>query len=220
MTTSTSDRRRSLNLIVMLATVFLALELDRYFPNLEQEPIVQAVVILSAVGFYELVIRAIYLGINSSETLLRWYWGHLYLKGVWSYEYTLQEKVHFGVWEITQDVENFQVVGNGLDDEFQVRTIVRSVSPLVEEQGGYFVLNHRNELQNQNARVFSKTTLLLDHPRRPWGLVKSMRATTEVFGGPSDSQLHPNVVFRRHPGENTIEDVIEVLRTKYSESEG
>lgn len=215
---STSERRNSLNLIVMLLVVTLVLQAKGYFPNLEQQPVVKAVVILFSVGLYEILIRSVFLVIDNSNFLLRWYWGHLFLKGVWSYEYTIGDKLQFGVWEFIQGVEEFQVIGNGLDERFRARTIVRSVSPLIEEQGCYFVLNSRNELHNDNAHVFSKTTLLLDHPRRMLGLVKSMRATTEVFGGPSDKQLHANVIFKRHPDANSIEDVIEILRAKYAGS--
>lgn len=215
MTTSISDRQKTLNTTVMLLVVFLALQAKIIFPEIEESPVVLAVVILSSKGLYELIIRLIFWAIKTSDHLMRLYWGHLYLRGIWSYDYTLNDKVHFGVWEFQQDIDGVQVVGNGLDDKFQVRTIVRSVSPLIEEQGGYFVLNSRNELSKENVRVFSKTTLLLDHPRRPWALVRSIRATTEVFGGPSDRQLHANVVFTRHPEADNIEDVIELIRRKH-----
>lgn len=215
MTTSISDRRKSLNTGVMLIVVFLALQIGSIFPDFENSPLVLAVAVLSSKGLYELIIMLMFWAIRTSDHLMRWYWGHLYLRGIWSYEYTLSGRVHFGVWDFEQDESGVQVIGNGLDENFQVRTIVRSVSPLIEEQGGYFLLNSRNELANDNARVFSKTTLLLDHPRRPWSLVRSMRATTEVFGGPSDRQLHPNVVFTRQVDADSIEDAIVALRAKY-----
>lgn len=210
-----SSRRQNLNVAVLLLVVFLALQASSLFPALDESPLIQAVVILSSKGIYELLVALIFWCIRSSATLMHWYWGRLYLNGLWSYEYSLNHKIYFGVWDISQDTDGLQVVGNGLDDEFRVRTIVRSVSPLIEEQGGYFVLNARNELSNDNARVFSKTTLLLDHPNRPWQLVMSMRATTEVFGGPSDRQLHANVVFTRHPKATSVEDVAALLRVRF-----
>lgn len=213
---SISRRRQHLNVTVLLLVVFLAMQASIYFPELSDSPLVQAIIVLSSKGVYELLVALIFWLIHSSSHLMHMYWGRLYLNGLWSYEYSLNGKTFFGVWDITQDADGIQVVGNGLDDSFRVRTIVRSVSPLIEEQGGYFVLNARNELANDNARVFSKTTLLLDHPRRPWNLVMSMRATTEVFGGPSDRQLHANVVFTRHPEAASVEDVAALLRKKYS----
>lgn len=209
------NRERGLSTAIMLLVVFLAMQARVVLPDLDKSPVIQAIVIVSSKGVYELLIRGIYWLIDNSEFLMRVYLGHLYLRGLWSYEYTIDGRVFFGVWEFLQTAGSCQVVGNGLDADFRVRTIVRSVSPLIEEQGAYFVLNARNELTNGNARVFSKTTLLLDHPRRAWGLVRSMRATTEVFGGPSDRQLHPNVVFTRHPKAQSIEDVAAYLRGRY-----
>jgi hypothetical protein len=208
---SSSSRWQNLNMGVLLIVVFAALQAKLIFPDLEKRPLVQAVVIVTSIGLYELIFKILFFLINTSEVLLRLYWGRLYINGLWSYEYTLEGKLYFGVWEIYQDVSRVQVVGNGLDNNMRVRTIVRSVSPLIEEQGGLFVLNSRNELANQNARVFSKTTLLLDRPRRPWGLVRSMRAITEIYGGPSDKQVHPNVLFYRHPDAGDIEHVIRDL---------
>lgn len=216
MTMNTSSRQRALHTTVMLFIVFLALQAKRIFPDIEKNGLILAIVTLSSKGLYELIIMIIYRTINSSEFMLRLYWGHLYLNGIWSYTYSLNDKIHFGVWEFEQDIDGVQVIGNGLDDNFQARTIVRSVSPLIAEQGGFFVLNVRNELTNDNARVFSKTTLLLDRPRRPMALVKTMRATTEIYGGPSDRQLHPNVLFVRHTDVDNIEEVIEGIRQVHS----
>lgn len=207
-----SSSRRSLDSMVMLFTVFLVIQANFVFPMIANNVLVQLIVIISAKGFYELVIAGIYWCINHSSLLLHAVWGPLYLKGIWSYAYTLEGKKYVGVWEIDQDIYGHSVVGNGVDDELHVRTIVRSVSPLVEEQGGYYFINLRNELNNGNARVLSRTTLLLDRPSRFWSLVQTMRATTEVFGGPSDGQLHADVVFHRHLDATSIDEVISELR--------
>lgn len=213
---TTYERQRNLNTALMLLIVFLAVQAHQVFPRLEKNLLVNLVIVVTSKGLYEILIKVIYKSINSSEFMLRLYWGPLFLRGCWSYEYTLNGATYFGVWEFDQDTWNFQVVGNGLGADFRSRTIVRSVSPLIPEQGGYFVLNRRNELSNDNALVFSKTTLLLNKPRRAWNLVMTMRATTEIYGGPSDRQLHPNVVFERHPKAKTIEEVIDYLRDKYA----
>lgn len=215
MTTTTYERQRNLNTTVMLLVVFLAVQAHDLLPTLDRNLLVNVVIVVTSKGLYEIIIRIIYWAINSNEMLLRLYWGPLFLRGCWSYEYTLNGNTFFGVWEFDQDIWDFQVVGNGLGSDFKSRTIVRSVTTLIPEQGGYFVLNRRNELSNDNALVFSKTTLLLNKPRRAWQLVMTMRATTEVYGGPSDRQLHANVVFLRHPKAENIEQVIDYLRDKY-----
>lgn len=214
----TSNPKRTLNNMVMLFTVFLVIQSNFVFPAISSNIIIQLVVIISAKGFYELVIVFIYWCINHNPLLLHAVWGALYLKGFWSYTYTLGGVEYFGVWEIDQDIDGHRVVGNGLDSQLHVRTIVRSVSPLIEEQGGFYFINIRNELHNENARVLSKTTLLLDRPSKFWGRVRSMRATTEVFGGPSDGQLHPDVVFKKHFNASSIEDVIAQLNIDRSPS--
>ncbi|MFF3242267.1 hypothetical protein ACFYWY_00710 [Streptomyces sp. NPDC002870] len=216
MITTSYERQRNLNTTIMLLVVFIAVQAHQIFPRLEKNLLVNLVIVVTSKGLYEILIKLIYRLINSSEMLLRLYWGPLFLRGCWSYEYTLNGATYFGVWEFDQNTWDFQVIGNGLSPDFHSRTIVRSVSPLIPEQGGYFVLNRRNELSNDNALVFSKTTLLLNKPRRSWHLVMTMRATTEVYGGPSDRQLHANVVFLRHPKAASIEEVIDYLRDKYS----
>lgn len=208
-----SSPRRTLDSLVMLITVFLAVQANFVFPAISSSVVIQVVVIISAKGFYELVIIFLYWCINHSSILLHAVWGSLYLKGFWSYTYSLEGIEYFGVWEIDQDLEGHRVVGNGVDNDLHVRTIVRSVSPLIPEQGGYYFINLRNELRNENARVLSKTTLLLDKPAKFWGRVKTMRATTEVFGGPSDGQLHADVVFHRHSKATSIEEVISCLQS-------
>ena len=42
---------------------------------------------------------------------------------------------------------------------------------------------------------------------QPW-----MRGTAQVFGGPSDRQLHPNVQFREHEDLHTVDEVIEYMK--------
>ena len=93
------------------------------------------------------------------------------------------------------------------------------MSPLIEDQGAYFVLNVRTELDKTTGfitPVYSKTTLILDIPRG-FGQVITMRATTEVYGGASTGQLHPDVIFKKHLNAHSDEEVIEELKKKYTD---
>lgn len=213
MSANISSRRHSINTIVLLIVVFAATNISQRVPDFEKSPGIQAIALATSKGVYELMVHFLFWVIDSWEFALRLYWGKLYIKGVWSYEYTLNGKAYRGVWDIRQDVNGTTVVGNGLDEDFRLRTIVRSVSPLFEEAGGYYFINSRNEMMNDNAQVFSKTTLLLDHTRGFLKGVTSMRGITVVYGGPSDRQLHPNVVFLRHEHIGSIEELIEKMRT-------
>lgn len=215
MDASISSRREYLNTVVLLLVVFAAVNVSSMIPDFQSKWLIQAVTLLTAKGVYELAIWVLFRIIDSSEFALRLYWGKVYLKGLWSYEYVLNSRRYIGVWDIRQDIHGTSIIGNGLDDEFRLRTIVRNVSPLLEETGGYYFINSRNEMQNENAQVFSKTTLLLDRPRGLFHGVTTMRAITQVYGGPSDKQLHPNVTFHKHEDVESIDELITKLkRTK------
>lgn len=213
------SRRENLNNLVLLSVLFFALKLQQILPELQSSLWYIPVSMLSATGVYVFLMRVMFWVVSKSELLLRIYWGKLYLKGYWSYEYSRDNKRYFGIWRFEQDLDNVRVVGSGLNDRFLPRTIVRSVSPLIEEQGAFFVLNVRTELEATNGLitpVYSKTTLILDAPRG-FNQVVTMRATTEIYGGISSGQLHPDVIFKKHLNAKTDEDVIEDLKTRQQE---
>ncbi len=208
-----SKRRDRLNTIILMTVVLIAIEVTKQLPHLLQTAPGVIVALATSKGIYELLITSMTAAINNSNVFLRAFWGTLYIKGFWSYEYTLDGKLYRGVWEIQQDINGIKVVGNGLDDDFRLRTIVRSVSPLIEEAGGYFVINSRNEMAQGNQKVFSKTTLLISKPKHFWQRSLAMRAITEVYGGTSDKQVHPNVIFRLHTNVDSIEELIDEMKS-------
>ncbi len=210
-----SRRSGKLEDLVLLSVLFVAVQLDNWIPDLEKSAFYLPVALLTAKGVYEIILRSVRFVILHSSVLMRLYWGRLYLAGYWSYEYTRGGITFFGIWRFEQDLDDVRIVGGGLNNEFRPRTIVRSVSPLIEDQGAYFVLNVRSELDQATGHilpVYSKTTLILDTPRRFFREVITLRATTEVYGGPSTGQLHPDVVFHKHPGAYSDEDVVNELR--------
>jgi hypothetical protein len=211
MTTTFSDRRVGLNTTVLLLVVFAAIQVTSHVHEIEHNTLYQSLVLVTSKGLFDALIWAVYFAIRNSQTLLRLYWGKYYLQGLWSYEYYLGDARFVGIWRIDQDLDNARVVGSGLDANFRVRTIVRSISPLIEETNAYFVINDRTELTT-NSHVYSKTTLIVDRPPTRFGEPVTMRATTEVFGGPSSGQVHPNVIFTRQRDAETEQEVIAVLR--------
>ena len=211
------SKRETLNNLVLLAVLFFALKISQILPGLQSSIWYIPVSMLTATGFYVFAIRAIFFTVARSELLLRIYWGRLFLSGYWSYEYTRDGKNYFGFWRFEQDLDHIRVIGSGLNERFLPRTIVRSVSPLIEDQGAYWVLNARTELDSESGPitlVYSKTTLILDSPKgfKP---VITMRATTEIYGGSSSGHLHPDVLFRKHVKAKSDEEVIADLRKKY-----
>lgn len=211
---NTYQKQFNLNTSVLVAVVSFALVLQQYAAsrNSNSTSIVdQLIILLTSTGFYSLLIRLIYWATEKNDFLLKFYWGDIYIKGLWSYYYVLDNKKYVGVWRIDQDLQGITVLGSGLYPDYSVRTIVRSVSPLIENQGAYFVLNDRTELE-KNSHIYSKTTLILNRPRKPFSEVRSMRATTEIYGGPSSGHVHTNVVFIKHLEANSEDDVIEILK--------
>jgi hypothetical protein len=228
-----NDRRSTIDVTVMLIVVFVAVTLQRIFPDVDNSLLFVAVSVLTARGVYELLIQGIYWAIRTSDRLLRLYWGQLYVAGIWSYTYELAGRHYCGVWCIKQDDRLTRVVGFGLQAaDLAKRTMVRSVSPLINEQGAYFVLNDRIEFDpgppatmpvdaataseprfNASEPTYSKTTLVFDGPRAP----QSMRATTYIFGGPSSGQVHTDVVFRKLEGCESIQAGIEILAAEMAE---
>lgn len=214
------SKRDTLNNLVMLVVLFMALHISQILPGLQNTIWYIPVSMLTATGVYVFFMKGLFLLVSKNEFLMRLYWGKLYLKGYWSYQYTREGKSYFGIWRFEQDLDSIRVVGSGLNEHYLPRTIVRSVSPLIEDQGAFFVLNVRTELDKAIGfitPVYSKTTLILDTPRefRP---VVTMRATTEVYGGASTGQLHPDVIFKKHIDANTDEDVVADIKRVHEAS--
>jgi hypothetical protein len=229
-----NDRRSTIDVTVMLIVVSVAVTLQRIFPDVDNSLLFVAVSVLTARGVYELLIQGIYWSIRSSGWLLRLYWGKLYVAGIWSYTYELAGRHYCGVWRIEQDEWSTRVVGFGLEAAADLthRTMVRSVSPLIDEQGAYFILNDRIEFDpgpavtmpidaatasdprfNASEPTYSKTTLVFDGPRAP----RSMRAITYIFGGPSSGQVHTDVRFRKLEGCESLQAGIETLEADMAE---
>ena len=211
---NTYQKRFNLDASILIVVVSFALTLQQYAASRNSNSITsldQLIVLLTSTGFHGFLIKLIYWATEKNDFLLKFYWGNLYIKGLWSYYYVLNNKKYVGVWRINQDLQGVTVVGSGLYPDYSVRTIVRSVSPLIEDQGAYFILNDRTELEN-NSHIYSKTTLILNQPRKSFAEIRSMRATTEIYGGPSSGHVHTNVVFIKHLEANSEDDVIEILK--------
>ena len=215
------SKREFLNNIIMIIVLYLALEVNNILPGFNNIPWFVPVSLLTATGIYVMLINSFLFIIPKSELLMRIYWGKLYLNGFWSYVYTRDGKEYFGIWRFEQDLDKILVVGSGLTENFTPRTVVRSVSPLIHEQGAYFVLNVRQELDHCTGfitPVYSKTTIIIDSPKNILKPVTTLRATTEIYGGSSNGHLHPDVIFKKHIDAKSDEDVINYLRDNIKKS--
>lgn len=174
-------------------------------------------VYVTSVGFYQFIVNLIYRSVAASPILMRLYWGRLHISGLWSYVYTLEgtpvdQTVYFGVWRFEQDLYKTRVVGFGLADNFRPRSQVRSVTDIVENGGGYEVINIRSDSVDSRSEYYSKTTMFFELDRRKiFRHPVRMRGRTFVYGGPLTGRICNNS-FIRHESARTEQDVIDELR--------
>jgi hypothetical protein len=132
------QRQFNLNKWVLIIVVSFALALQSYSASRNSNStnlLDQFIILLTSTGFHSILIRSIYWATENNDTLLKFYWGNTYIKGLWSYYYILNNKKYVGVWRIDQDIQGITVIGSGLYPDYSVRTIVKSVSPLIANQG-------------------------------------------------------------------------------------
>jgi hypothetical protein len=198
--------------IIIVYSILVQSFLERTINNLALSYFVN---FLTSVGFYKTILSLIYTFINQSDFFIKLYWNKLYLKGLWSYTYSLNDKKYRGIWRIDQDLYSIRVTGFGLDDNDKPRSDVRSVTNLIERTQSYEIINIRKDRVKVNQENYSKTTLYPDfNPRNhlfhiPYPI--RMRATTVIYGGELSGIIHEDVVFIKHETAKSEEEVIHIL---------
>ncbi len=103
--------------------------------------------------------------ISHFEFLLKLYWGKLYLKGYWSYTYTVNGEKRYGAWCIDQDVDRITVKGFGITANRVRRSDVQSLTSLIPRGNDYKIVNMRRDINADGTMsdvfYYSKTTLHL-----------------------------------------------------------
>lgn len=218
------ERIRRINFVALAVVVVYTMVVVKIIGTLE-EPIFgplgdSFVVFLTSVGFYMMIVSAIFNIIDYIPFLQKFYWGSLYVSGLWSYVYTIEgdkeEIVYFGVWKFQQTLYDTSVVGFGLTEKFTVRSRVRSASDMIKNGNMYEFINIRSDSVGSANEYYSRTSmffelnknLLLRYPVR-------MRGQTMIYGGPLNGRICNNL-FVKHEGAKTEEDVIEALRKIYA----
>jgi hypothetical protein len=147
--------------------------------------------------------------------LLKLYWGRLYLAGLWSYTYKKrgESKSYFGVWRFEQDLFKTSVVGFGLDENFEERSTVRSVTDLIENRGLYEIVNLRRDSVDPGREYYSTTAMTFDRNERSIFARHpiKIRAQTIIYGGALTGDIHKDV-FIKHENAKSEDDVIDELR--------
>jgi hypothetical protein len=223
-TSDVTDRVRRLNFLSLGIVVTYAIIAGKLVSN---RPVVNplvdsALVFLTSIGFYQILVEVLFEIVGKFGSLLKIYWGSLYLHGLWSYTYTIDgadgndDKVFFGIWRFEQTLYDTRIVGFGLTDKFIARSRVRSVTEMIANGVMYEFINVRSDSIDPSRDVYSRTSMYFElnknwffrYPTR-------MRGQTMVYGGPFNGRVYNNV-FVKHESARTEEDVIADLKRKPS----
>jgi hypothetical protein len=176
-------------------------------------------ILITSAGVYRGIVNILFRTVSSSKTLLRLYWGDMYVDGLWSYTYTVDGDKHphefFGIWRFKQTLYGTYVVGFGLTDDFQLRSRVRSLTQLVDFNHQLEVVNARvDQLVDDPGEYYSRTTMYFESERRRLlRLPMRMTGKTFVYGGPLTGKICSNT-FVRHVDLDTESQLIERLRVE------
>lgn len=217
------EKLQKLNIVVLTVVILYTITVQNLLSRVTivNRVVDLGVVLLTSIGFYRLLIVMLYAIVANSQTLLKLYWGRLYLAGLWSYTYTKQRSSgsarYFGVWRFEQDLVRTWVVGFGLDENFEVRSTVRSVTDLIENRGVYEIVNLRRDAVDPERDYYSTTTMTFD--RNEGGLFArhpvKIRSQTTIYGGTLTGDIHKDV-FVKHENAKTEDDVIAELKARFS----
>lgn len=212
-----NNKLKVLNFITLSIVIGAAMLIQSYFiANPILNPLFDsAVIYLTSVGFYELLLKIIHGLVEKIPFLLRFYWGRMFVHGLWSYSYTVDggdNTVFIGVWRFEQDLFLTQVVGFGLDTNFNVRSRVRSLSDMLKTDNMYEFINARSDAQTLAQETISKTNMFFELSRKfLFPIPTRMRGTTVIFGGERNGGVCNNY-FLKHPNARTEEEVISIMR--------
>ncbi len=95
------DRSHTLNISVVLVVIFYSISIQPLIEGLVNNIIFSYLInFITSIVSYEIILKFIYSFINNRDFFLKIYWRKLYLKGFWSYTYTLEKKEYKGIWGI------------------------------------------------------------------------------------------------------------------------
>lgn len=156
--------------------------------------------------------------ISHFEFLLKLYWGKLYLKGYWSYVYTVNGEKRYGAWCIDQDVDGITVKGFGITANRIRRSDVQSLTSLIPRGNDYEIVNMRRDIGADGTMsdffYYSKTTLHLQQRTTFLSLFNYplvMDGSTYVYGGLQSGNIHQQLVFRKHKDAKNEHDIEEIV---------
>ena len=205
------------NIAILLVTVLYIMALSDWLAEIEDlRPMVRwFITFFTSVGLFRLLILLVYWLIRRSDALLALYHRTRFLKGIWTYCYDANGKLHYGIWRIAQDVSSLSITGYGIDASGKMDSHFRSISQIFEHQGVDEVMFARTDIASGDEH-YSKSTLYIDPlSRRSWlSGPTDIRAQSILYGYDEDGVRHAELVLRRAENGLSEREVVETLRAE------
>ncbi len=172
----------------------------------------------TSVGFYQILVDVLYSSVVRNKLALKLFWGRRFVDGLWYYTYVREgkdadpNKVYFGVWRFEQDLFTTQVRGIGLTDNFLVRSRVRSITDMIENNGAYEIFNIRTDNAAPDRDFYSRSSMLFDTNEKSWvNYPLKIRGKTIIYGGVLTGDVHVDEYVKCESAK-TEDDAIALLR--------
>lgn len=171
-------------------------------------------IVVGAAGLYSLLLKLAVDWLNTSDTLLKFYWGRHYMKGLWVYtSHDHLNNNYRGVYRFDQDAFGTTVVAFGIDAEYRKRTSVTSVA-VTFSGSSWVIVSQRTDWEYTDKPAYSRTVATPDVPVKNGLFAYPMiiRGETQIFGGARDGLVTRNVTFRRREDVQTEDELLNKLR--------
>lgn len=184
-----------MNIIIAVITCF-----NCFFSSLVSSHLTLAIIIsmLAAVFSYQILTELLYKFIENNDFLFKIYWGKLYLKGIWYYEYTVQgagNKKYYGIWKINQDLNNINIIGYGYNDDLtEIRTRLCSVTELIKNNNYYDIIHIKNEVSNPNIEFYAKSSISFLDNNKTYPI--KFHSITYIYGGNHTGETHLDTFYK------------------------
>ncbi len=169
--------------------------------------------IFSTIVSYQILTEIIYWIVEHNDFLFKLYWGKLYLKGIWYYEYTLSSNAsikRYGVWRIEQDLKDIYITGYGYNSDLSlIRTRLSSVTGLIKKDNIYEIVHKKIEVQNPNSDFYAKSSISFEGLSNKYP--DKFNSITYIYGGMHSGETHMDS-FTKLKEIDTEDKAIQYLR--------
>lgn len=206
-----------LNIIAMNIIIVIITSCNHFIYNLLNSNFIVTLTIsvLAAIFSYQVLTEILYKLVEKNDFLFRLYWGKLYLRGIWYYEYTIQgenNQKYYGVWKIEQNLSNINIVGYGYNENLtQIRTRLSSITDLIQNNNYYDIVHIKNEVSNPNTEFYAKSSIsfLGNYKKYP----TKFHSITYIYGGNHTGKTHLDTFYKME-NVKSEDEAIQIIKNK------